>query len=383
MRILVVGGTGPSGPHLVNGLLRRGHEVIILHSGFHEVEFEQEIEHIHTDPHFAETLEPAVAGRSFDMVIATYGRVRVIADVMRGRTQRFMSVSGAGGYAPAADERWGALGRPPWLREDSPKRDERWAAHKLYHKLWLTERAVMGMHDAGDFKATIIRYPLVYGPHATAPMDWSIVRRILDKRKHFILADGGLVLQRWGYAANVAHALLLAVDQPQVCAGQIYHIADDVQHTLRQRVELIARTLGHDWELVNLPQQLAAKVSPLWIDHPHVTYDSRHMAYDTTKIRSELGYTDAVPTAQAIERSARWLAEHGPARAAEMERQLGDPFAYEREDELIWRARTEGLNSAAEVVFPEIALGHPYRHPRKPNEAWKPPQNPTHNEETT
>ncbi|MGE4238927.1 NAD-dependent epimerase/dehydratase family protein [Ramlibacter sp.] len=370
MRVLVIGGTGPSGPHLVNGLLARGHEVIILHGGFHEVEFDREIEHIHTDPHFAETLEPALAGRTFDTVIATYGRVRVIAETLRGRTGRFISVSGAGGYAPRSDERWGALGRPPAIREDGPKRDERWAEDKLWHKIWLTEQAVMAMHAAGDFRATIFRYPLVYGPHAPAPLDWSIVRRILDGRRQFILGDNGLLIQRWGYAANVAHALLLAVDQPEACSGQIYHVADDVQHSLRQRIELIARTLGHEWELVNLPQNLAARACPLWGDHKHMTYDSTHMAFDTTKVRTQLGYSDKVPTAEAIALSAKWLAAHGRERAAEMEKQLGDPFAYEAEDELIRRARTQGLDAAAMVEFPVIERGHTYRHPKKAGEDW-------------
>ena len=36
MKVLVVGGTGPSGPHVVQGLLERGHDVTILHRGVHE-----------------------------------------------------------------------------------------------------------------------------------------------------------------------------------------------------------------------------------------------------------------------------------------------------------------------------------------------------------
>ena len=35
-RALVIGGTGPSGPHVVNGLVDRGFETAILHSGAHE-----------------------------------------------------------------------------------------------------------------------------------------------------------------------------------------------------------------------------------------------------------------------------------------------------------------------------------------------------------
>ena len=36
MDILVIGGTGPSGPLIVNGLVERGHSVTILHTGRHE-----------------------------------------------------------------------------------------------------------------------------------------------------------------------------------------------------------------------------------------------------------------------------------------------------------------------------------------------------------
>ena len=36
MRALVIGGTGPTGPYLVNGLLERGYQVSILHRGSHD-----------------------------------------------------------------------------------------------------------------------------------------------------------------------------------------------------------------------------------------------------------------------------------------------------------------------------------------------------------
>jgi hypothetical protein len=45
------------------------------------------VEHIHADPHFRETLDSAVAGRTFDVVIAAYGRVRLIAEAPAGKDQ--------------------------------------------------------------------------------------------------------------------------------------------------------------------------------------------------------------------------------------------------------------------------------------------------------
>ena len=38
MRTLVIGGTGPTGPFIVNGLLERGHHVTIFHRGTHELD---------------------------------------------------------------------------------------------------------------------------------------------------------------------------------------------------------------------------------------------------------------------------------------------------------------------------------------------------------
>ena len=99
MKALVVGGTGPTGPFLVQGLLQRGYDVVILHRGTHEVdEIPPEVEHIHADPHFRETLEEALAGRWFDLAIATYGRLRFVAEVLVGKTPRFIGVGGTPGY---------------------------------------------------------------------------------------------------------------------------------------------------------------------------------------------------------------------------------------------------------------------------------------------
>jgi hypothetical protein len=108
MRALVVGGTGPTGPFLVQGLLQRGYQVTILHRGMHEVpDIPAEVEHIHTDPHFRDTLEQALGGRTFEVAIATYGRLRLVAEVLWDKTPRFIGISSIpvyrGGLVPQAN----------------------------------------------------------------------------------------------------------------------------------------------------------------------------------------------------------------------------------------------------------------------------------------
>ena len=93
----------------------------------------------------------------------------------------------------------------------------------------------------------------MYGPYQLVPREWSIIRRILDKRKFILLPDDGLALMTHGYAENLAHAVLLAVDQPQASAGQAYNCGDEIQFTMRQLVEVIARTMNYQLEIVNVP----------------------------------------------------------------------------------------------------------------------------------
>jgi nucleoside-diphosphate-sugar epimerase len=347
-------------------LLSRGYEVTILHGGQHEVEFNEPVEHIHTDPHFAETLEPALAHRRFDLVLATYGRMRIIANLLRGKTARFIGVGGSAVYAQSSDPRWGPMGPPVQVTEDSPRCDDP-NGPRFNHLMWVSEETVMQAHRDGHYNATYFRYPLLYGAHAPANPDWSIVRRILDGRKQIAIAANGL-LRRRGYAKNTAHALLLAVDKPQEASGQIYNIRDERQHTQRQQVEFIARRMGHDCEIVELPPALALRV----YKGATATLPAWSLEFDIGKIKTQLGYRDIVDPAQGLAEAVDWLLANRPEAGGEIERQLGDPFAYGAEDALFAALRRSNA-AAEEIRFPEMQLGHMYRHPKKAGEAWTAP----------
>ena len=364
-KALVIGGTGPSGPYIVNGLLERGYEVTILHGGQHEVEFAEPVEHIHTDPHFEETLKPALEGRSFDLAIATYGRMRIIADLLRGKIGRFIGAGGSSVYAHRDDPRWGPLGPPIMLPEEGPRSDDPSGA-KFNHLMWVTEETVMRAHREGHYSATYFRYPILYGANSPGNPEWSIVRRILEGRRRLIVPANG-VLKRRGYARNVAHALLLAVDKPAESAGQFYNVRDEHQYTQRQHASFIARHLGHDCEIVEVPPALAQKVYK-----GGAVRDRWLIEFDITKIRTQLGYRDLIPPPQALAASVDWLVANRPEPGGELERQLGDPFAYAAEDALVGACKA-GYAAAEAVEFPEMQLGHMYRHPKKPGEAWAPP----------
>ena len=94
MQVLVVGGTGPTGPHVVDGLLARGHDVAIFHRGVHELSELPDVEHLHGDPHFRASIDDTIKDRSFDLVVAMYGRAKHLAPALKGRCGQFVSISG-------------------------------------------------------------------------------------------------------------------------------------------------------------------------------------------------------------------------------------------------------------------------------------------------
>jgi len=262
--------------------------------------------------------------------VAMYGRLRRIAEVARGRTGRFVSVGGVPAYRgwmnPYVYE---PNGLPVPVGEDAPLVERAEEDEKGY-RIVRTEEAVFELHPS----AAHFRYPYVYGPHQLVPREWSIVRRILDGRRAIVLADDGLTLHHHGYTENLAHAVLLACDQPDAAAGLVFNAADEEVLSLRQVVELIAAELGADLEIVSLPYDLAEPAWPL-LAQPLPT----HRVLDLARLRQALGYRDLVPARQAIGRTARWLAENRPARGGPEETVLTDPFDYDNEDRLIewWR----------------------------------------------
>lgn len=362
MRALVVGGTGPTGHFIVNGLLQRGYEVAMLHRGTHEVpENPPEVEHIHADPHFRETLDTALAGQSFDLVVATYGRIRHVAEALVGKTPRFISVGGVASYQgysdPFANQPSGMAIPTP---EDAPVVENE-ADVRFSYLIGMTEKAVMQHHQAGHFNATHFRYPYVYGPYQLVPREWCVVRRILDKRPHMILPDAGLTVGMRGYAGNLAHVVLLAVDQPETSAGQLYNCGDEQALSLRQWVEVIADTMDYEWELVGVPNEVSGPAQALMAFHGN----THHHMMDLYKVKSELGYRDPTPVKEALSSTVRWLLEHRPEPNGHVEQRLQASFDYEAEDRLI-ALHKESVKRMAEVPYEAPDPHHSYAHPKAP-----------------
>ncbi len=365
-KVLVVGGTGVTGPFVVNGLIKRGYEVTIFHSGQHEVEFDAPVEHLHGDAHFTETIQATLGRREFDVSVALYGRLRLLADVLAGRTGVLLA---SGGTFYRGWSRRSILDEDdPVAYTDleipTPENRPRAGDSKsgLISKGVKSEEHVFELHKQGRFAATVFRFPRMYGPRALAGVEWSIVRRLRDGRRRIIVPDGGMIAESRTYAANAAHMILLALDHPKEAAGHAFNAADEHATTLREWIQTIAAAIGvDDLELVSVPYKLAFPTYPYARD-PFV---AGHRILDLAKAKERLGYRDLVPFGNAIEQTVRWYLENPPEPGGEMERQLGDPFDYAAEDRLL-EYMDQLERSVAQIPHKPFKFVHPYRHPVAP-----------------
>jgi nucleoside-diphosphate-sugar epimerase len=343
VKILVVGGTGPSGIPMVRELVARGHEVTILHRGLHErPETPESVAHLHADPYDERSFGEALDGTTWDTVVAMYGRLRMVARATVGRCDHFVSVGGVPAYRGWTDPwQFDPPGLPVPVAEDAPLVDDAAIDDKGY-RIVRTEAAVFDAHPT----ATHFRYPYLYGPYQPVPREWSVVRRIRDGRRRIVLADDGLTLHHHCYTENCAAALVRAIEAPAAAGGTTFNVADEEVLTVRQVVELCAAGLGVELEIVSMPFDLAVPARPL-LTQPLPT----HRVLDTTLVRDRLGHRDAVPARAAVRRTARWLTEHPPPPGGIEEQVLTDPFDYDAEDALM----DSWLAARAAVVVPEFA----------------------------
>lgn len=320
---LVVGGTGPTGVPIVNGLLARGYDVTIFHTGAHPVVFDGDVERLLGNPRDHEDIAATLGERKWDLAVCTSGRLKALARQLATKVGRLVAVTGqpvyAGSMRPTPE---GRLPLP--VPESAPVQRD---AAGYTGKVAEGEDQLLAQHRAGEFEAVIVRYPGVYGPRSYLAHEWAIVRRVLDGRRFVILPEGGTTYFQRGYVDNLAHLVLLAAEVP-AAAGQIFNAGDERVLSAAAVASVIADALSASLELVAMPAPWCRGVFPL--------AEKSSLILDLGRARDVLGYRDVVGVEEATQLTARWLAEHRPSDG-EVPVPFAGRFDYDREDRL--RAR--------------------------------------------
>jgi nucleoside-diphosphate-sugar epimerase len=305
MRVVVLGGTGFVGPHVVRELAELGHEVTIFHSGANEGDLPASVRHVHGrfeefERHAPELreLEPDVV---LDMVPFTRSDVSRVR-AFRGVADRAVLVSSGDVYRAFGRGHGTELGPPDPtpLTEDSPLREV--VIDPEYDKVGVEAEASV----IADLPAALLRLPAVHGPGDAQHRLHRYLRPMAEGRPS-IEIDEALQEWRWmrGYVEDVGHAVALAVAAP-ASSGRAYNVAYERHFTEPEWIRELGRVYGWAGEVV--PRSRADLPPELGIDFD----TAQDFVVDSSRIRRELGYAEVVDFDEALRRTIEWELAHPP-----------------------------------------------------------------------
>jgi nucleoside-diphosphate-sugar epimerase len=188
-----------------------------------------------------------------------------------------------------------------------------------YDKI-LVERIVM---SEPELPGTVLRLPAVYGPGDYQHRHFSFLKRMDDQRP-FILLDEAEARWRWayGYIDDVASAIALAVTDERA-SGRIYNVAETTTLSMEERARLVAQLTGWQGRIILAPRGRLPEALR-WNIHPE-----QDIVVDSMRIREELGYQEALPLEEAMQRTIAWERANPPAKINPQE------FDYSAEDAFV------------------------------------------------
>lgn len=327
-KILVTGGTGFTGSHLVRRLLSRGHEVSVLDN--QRGRFYDELLRLGaritigsvTDRDLVERAVEgqdvvqhlAAAFRKVDLPKRVYWQVNVDgtrflldASLRRG-VAKFVYTSTQGVH--------GHVANPPG-NEESPI-----APADYYQYTKYQGEVVCQEYIRKGLDVTILRPTAMYGPGD--PERWLMLFKRVASGRFLMFGDGRTTYHPL-YIDNLIDAYELAMERPEA-TGQTYLIGDAHYYTLDDLVQAVADVLGIKVSIVHLPfwpawaVSLACEIAckPLHISPPlfrrRIDWFRQSRAFDIGKARRELGYEPKVDLRTGLRRTGLWYREQGYIR---------------------------------------------------------------------
>jgi nucleoside-diphosphate-sugar epimerase len=316
LRILVIGGTGFIGPHVVSALVGRGHDVTVFHRGRTAADLPAGVEHLHGEraelPAHASAFDRLAPEVVLHMVAMSERDAEVAVRTFEGRTSRLVAISSGDVYR-ARNRLFRVEPGPPDpvpLTETSPLRSVlhpyRAAARSRDHPLYdydkiPVERVVM---HGSSLAGTVLRLPFVYGPGDRQHRLFEHLRRMDQGRSAIpIRRDYAGWRCTRGYVENVAAAIVLAVTKP-TAAGRIYNVGEDVAFTEAEWIRKVGAVAGWTGDVVAVPEAALPGLPDLSTEQDQVL--------DTSRIRRELGFHEVVGLEEGLERTIRWERAHPP-----------------------------------------------------------------------
>lgn len=305
MKVLVTGGAGFIGSHLVGSLLERGDAVRVLDNfatgrRANVAPFADDVELIEGDIRSFERVTHAVDGcdailhqaalpsvpRSVQDPLTSNetnvtGTLNVLLAARDHNVGRVVYASSSSVYGPGADgglaakhERMPALPISPY------------ATGKL-----ACEGYARSFHRVYGLQTVALRYFNVFGPGQDPDSEYAAViprfiGSLLEERAPTVFGDG-TQSRDFTFVGNVVAANLLALEATDVC-GQAFNIACGERVTLNQLLDVLRELIGTDVEAIH--------------DQPRAG-EIEHSLADLTAAREVLGYAPDVSLRDGLERT--------------------------------------------------------------------------------
>jgi nucleoside-diphosphate-sugar epimerase len=308
MRVVVIGGTGHIGTYLVPGLVRAGHETIVISRGsrrpYRDDPLWQDVQMVACDRDAAEragefgTVVAALRPEAVvDLTCFTPAQARQLVEALDG--QHLVHTGSVWSYGPSA--------LVP-TTEDSPRHPYgEYGIGKL-----AIERYLMGQDR--------VRASVVHPGHISGP-GWmpigpagNLDPTVIDSLR----ADGSCLLPDRGaetihhvHAEDVADLHQACLEHPDQAVGQSFNSVCTQALTLRGYAELVARHFGHEPQLDFVPwAEFASRVDP---DQADTTLEhiGRAPMFSMDKARALLGFVPKHSvTDTVLESIDAWVADN-------------------------------------------------------------------------
>lgn len=141
-------------------------------------------------------------------------------------------------------------------------------------------------------RAVVLRYFPAYGPRQRKQVVHDLIAKMLASPERVEVYGTGRELRDLCYVDDIVAGTLIAADRAPA-RGEAYNVGSGVMVSIAEVVAEIARALGVDPEIA-----FTGSVRP---------GDSERMVADIARLRA-LGYEPRVPLAEGIRRTVRWLA---------------------------------------------------------------------------
>lgn len=314
--VVVTGGYGFVGSHLVTALLNRGDSVTVFDyaKNAHDpsIDFERYpnfrfAQGDVTDLSALETVVTAEVDTVFHLA-SVVGVNKYVEDPLRvvdvsvTGTRNVLELSrryGARLVFTSTSEVYGKNPTTPWAEDDDrvlgSTRTARWSYSTSKA---MAEHMVFAMHDAYGLPVTVVRFFNVYGPRQNPIFVISqSIHRILNGREP-LLYDSGEQTRCFTYVDDAVAGTLMAADS-DVAVGEVFNIGSMTETTMREAVDLAIKVAEVDSVSTTTAFDTATRYGARYEDIPRRVPDS-------SKAQRLLGWQPQVDLEEGIRRTIDW-----------------------------------------------------------------------------